>query len=98
MSWLLRMRSQLGAITSPECNGATGTTCITSVRRFWHGRDCRRSPSAAVWREMGPRCWLSNNHLALTLRGIHSMLGRREEAILDADPASTARVSDLDNG
>jgi hypothetical protein len=34
----------------------------------------------------------------LTLRGIHSMLGRQEEAILDADPASTARVSDLDNG
>ena len=38
------MRSQPGAITSPECNSATGTTCITSVRRFRHGRDCHRSP------------------------------------------------------
>jgi hypothetical protein len=27
-----------------------------------------------------------------------TMLGKQEEAILDADPASTARVSDLDNG
>ena len=51
-----------------------------------------------MWREMGQRCWFSNNHLALTLRGIHSMLGRQEEANLDADPDSTARVSDLDNG
>ena len=46
----------------------------------------------------GPALLALHNHLALTLRGIHSMLGRREEAILDADPASAARVSDLDNG
>ena len=35
------------------------------------------SPSAAAWREMGPGQLAYNDHLALTLRGIHSMFGRQ---------------------
>ena len=55
------------------------------------GRRVARNGPALLVLQQPPR-------FDLTLRGIHSMLGRWEEAILDADPASTARVSDLDNG